>query len=304
MKMKKLVCILFAFMFTVCCFAGCSAESPTNLGAEKPYYGGVYDSVGEDVAVTAPAGSSTGDLSGSAGVQNQKLIRTVTVEAETDDLDGLLSTLQARIAALNGYIEQQTIRDRSSSRYADMTIRVPVSHMDAFIEHISGASNVTYYQESADDVTLQYVATESRITALETERDRLLALMEKAANMSDLLQIEKRLTEVLTELEEATSQLRLYDNLVDYGTIHLYVSQVVEFTVVEEQDVWQRIATGFGGNMKALGDGIVEAFVAVVIAIPYMIPFAVAGIVVLVLVKIQNKKKKAKEAQSPKTDEK
>lgn len=80
------------------------------------------------------------------------------------------------------------------------------------------------------------MAITSRITALETEESRLLELLAAAANMSDLLEIESRLTEVRTELEKVKSQLRIYENQVSYGTIYLTVSEVKEYTVVEEPE--------------------------------------------------------------------
>lgn len=292
MKLKRAFGIVLSLVFIVLCFAGCSGEAPSqSMGSvDKEWYNGVYDSVENAEVVELPEEDSV-------AVQNQKLIREISLEAETDNLDALLSGLQTKVAAMNGYIEEQTVRNSGSKtgeyRYAELTIRVPASQMDAFVEHINGASNVTYYQESAEDITLQYVATESRVSALETERDRLMALMEEAENMSDLLQIEERLTDVLTELEKVASQLRLYDNLVDYSTIYLYVSQVVEFTVTEEQSVWQRIATGFADNLSSLGNGLVEFFIWFVIAIPYLAFFGAIAAVAVVVTKFHKKKKQA-----------
>jgi len=222
--MKKFFVFGLSLALLVACLAGCAASPRAeNAASDKGYYEGVYDSV-ESTEAERPGENA-------AGLQNQKLIRTVSVEAETDDLDASLSTLASRISAMGGYVEDQTIRSNASgSRYASMTIRVPVDQMDSFVTYIRDQSNVTYYTESAEDVTLQYVATESRIAALETERERLMDLMAKAEDMSDLLMIEQRLTDVLTELEQVQSQLRVYDNLVDYGTIHLSLSQVKEYT--------------------------------------------------------------------------
>jgi hypothetical protein len=102
-------------------------------------------------------------------------------------------------------VENKNIRNGSANasrryRYANLTIRVPVDQLDAFVEHVSGASNVVHYSENAKDITLSYVATQRRITALETEQTRLLELLAQAENMSDLLQIEQLLTDVGTEL--------------------------------------------------------------------------------------------------------
>jgi hypothetical protein len=154
-------------------------------------------------------------------------------------------------------------------------------------------------QESADDITLTYVATQSRVKALEVEQERLLELLAKAENMSDLLQIEERLTKVRTELEEVASRLRLYDNLVDYATVKLHVSQVQVFTVVEEETVWQRIGSGLSENWKSLCEGAEEVFVFLVTSLPYLIPLGVAaGITALVVSLTTRKTRREKKTQT------
>ena len=249
----------------------------------------------------APAEAPEYGNTGSAGVQNQKLIRTMTLDTETEDLDTLLTQLNQKISQLGGYVENKSVRNGSSSathryRYANLTIRVPVDRLDEFVTHVADATNVVYQTESAEDITLRYVATQSRITALETEQARLLELLAQAENMTDLLQIEQRLTDVRTELEQVTSQLRLYDNLVDYGTIELSVSEVQEYTPVEKETIWQRMAGGLKDSWQALCTFAEDFLVFFVSALPWLIPMGVILALIIRLSKKRRSKKAAKKA--------
>lgn len=307
MKGKQWLCCILA---AVLILTGCSAKAemdsaPMEEMREDAYYGAVYDSANGSAETQSAAGTSAAD---SAGIRNQKLIRTMTVDAETDDMDLLLAQLDERIRELGGYVESKSMRNGSKSatrsyRYADLTIRIPVERLDEFIEHVKDQTNVVQYYEHADDITLSYVATQSRITALETEQTRLLELLAKAENMSDLLQIEQRLTDVRTELEEVTSQLRLYDNLVDYGTIELSITEVQEYTVVEEETVWQRIAGGLKDNWEKLCDGLTELFIFLVVSLPYLIPVGAAAAITWIAVKLAMKKTKKQDKEPPKPSE-
>ena len=306
MKLKRLAALILATLL----LAGCSAKMEADNGtaaAPEMWYDGVYDRYDGAVEESnkAPAAGSAGDknqsaTSGSAGVQSQKLIRTMSMEVETDDMDALLGALSSKITALGGYVENKQLRNSGSStrnyRYADLKVRIPVARMDEFVDHVSDATNVVYYNENADDITLRYVATESRVKALQTEQDRLLELLAKADNMSDLLQIESRLTDVRYELENVTSQLKLYDNLVDYGTIQLSVTQVQEYTVVEEETVWQRIGSGIARNWKGLCEGVTNLFVFFIVSLPYLIPLG-AGVAVVVILARKRKQKRAHKQQ-------
>lgn len=233
------------------------------------------------------AGASDGlygeDLTDAAPSSDRKWIITVDMRAETEDMDTLLRELNTRIGSLEGYVESSNVYNGSaysqSRRYrnASLTIRIPAQRVDAFTEALSGISNITSTDKDMKDITLTYVSVESRKKALQTEETRLLELMEQAETMSDLLEIEARLTEVRYELESVTSQLRVYDNQVDYATIYLYISEVKEYTVVEDQTVWQRIGSGFVSSLKGIGNFCVELFVFILGNILYL-ALAAAGI--------------------------
>lgn len=312
MKRKRYLAVFLAAVLLIGCLSGCSTGSMEmdslagmdNMAPEEALGDGFYLNSSEKTDSVTVQESASSKVQESGGVQNQKLIRTFNLEAETDDLDGLLATLDDQLGALGGYVEDRTVRNGStysnrSYRYANLTIRVPVDQLDSFVAHIQGASNVVSYQESAEDVTLSYVATQSRITALETEQARLLELLAQAQTMDDLLTIESRLTDVRTELEKVTSQLRLYDNLVDYGTIRLSITEVTEFTVVEEETVWQRISGGFMESLRDLGNGITEVFVFVVVNLPHFLVWGAVITAIVLLIKSLGKKKRAKAARPP-----
>jgi len=296
--MKKYLSITLAILLILSLLAGCSAASKSDGMAGAPMEngtGGIKESYETDDSLTGSSESTSTVLP-----QNQKLIRTVRMEAETEDMTALLENVKARIAELDGYVEGENIHNGSNYsnsrryRYANLTIRIPADKLDEFVQNVSDSANITSSEQTVDDVTLSYVATESRIQALETEQERLLELLAKAETMEDILQIESRLTEIRGELEQVTSQLRVYDNKVNYGTVHLNISEVKEFTVVEEPEtVWQRIGSGFMENLKDLGDFFVELFVFIVTALPYLVVLGIVAAGVIVLIRRQNKKKKS-----------
>ena len=302
--MKRFICATIVLLLVVACFSACSANMKTEDAAVREELNYGQSSNDAIYGVVEQSKESLADKATGQSPQYQKLIRSMSVEAETADMDTLLGALNEKLSSLGGYIENQSVRNGGSSsnrryRYADLTIRIPADRLEEFFEHVRGQSNVIYYHESADDVTLSYVATQSRITALETEQARLLELLAKAENMTDLLQIEQRLTEVRTELEQVTSQLRVYDNLVDYGTLKLTVTEVQDFTVVEEETVWQRIGSGFAENLNNLGTFFVNLFVAVIVGVPYWIPAALVIVLVVIAVK-RRKHAKEKTKEEPK----
>lgn len=125
-------------------------------------------------------------------------------------------------------------------------------------------------------------------------------MLAKAETLDDLLTIEKRLTSVRTDIEQVTSTLRLYDNQVDYATIHLSIEEVKEFTeVTEPQTTWERVRSGFGKSLKGLGNFFVELFVFLVVSLPYTVSIGAVVLLTLWICK-QAKKRKIRKNLPPK----
>lgn len=296
MKNRRILAIMFVVLLLLSTMTGCgAAEMSAGNAAYDAEYENVSEAVGEDGL------SKTEQSSGTTAPVNQKLIRKVYMDAETEDMDSLLYQVEQRISELGGYVESREVYNGSTrytrSRHADMTIRIPAESLDQFVNQVSEVSNITSLRETADDVTLSYVATQSRITALETEETRLLELLAKAETMEDLLLIESKLTDIRTDLEEVKSRLKLYDNQVSYGTIYLNVSEVKEYTEVEEEPegFFARIGKGFMESAKDLWNGLLELVIFLISNLPYFLFLGLIALAIILPVCAHRKKKKKKE---------
>ena len=249
---------------------------------------------------------------------SRKLIRTVNLEVETKEFDAAIDTLQQQVLSLGGYIENMDLYNGSnysgyrSSRNASMTIRIPQNKTDDFLNAVSDISNVISHSESVDDVTLSYADMESHKSVLRAEHTRLLEFLEQADSIEDMLTIEKRLSDIQYQLESIESQLRTYDNKVDYSTVRLTVDEVKELTpIVEEEEeeptTWERIRDGFVENCNNVLDGLKELMIWFVVNIPNFILLAVCvlifvGIIRLILRKGKKKEPKKKEQKKEQKD--
>lgn len=286
MKGKQILALLLAALIIATVLAGCSSKSNSDGAAEAP---------------TAAADDIYTNGSISPAVTDRKLIRRISMDLQTRELDVLLDTIDEKVTALGGYVETSKINMDNSNddvRQATLTVRIPAEKLDEFTNHVASVSNVTATSESAEDITLSYVATESRQKALQAEENRLLALIDKAANLTELLQLEKRLTEIRTELEQVTSQLKVYDNLVDYSTVQLDIDEVKEYTPAEEPGFWDRLGSGFMNSLRGVGKLLLELIILFVCAVPYLAPPAtVLGIVLLITMLHKRRKNRKKNNQ-------
>ena len=301
-KMKKtislILCLVLVLGLTAC---GASSGSTTaaNLKGASPAAAEPMEYAEEAVMMEASLAEGGTGTTSNVLPENRKWIITVYMDAETEDLDAAIAGIDEHIAELGGYVEDQNVYNGSSYsarryRNASLTVRIPAEKVDAFTEEVAGIANVISKEKNLEDITLTYTATESRMKALQTEEARLLELLAEAENMSDLLEIEARLTDVRYELEKVTSQLRLYNNQVDFATVHLNLNEVQEYTPVEEPTFLERIRTTFSDALEGLGDGIVNITVFLVGNSPYLLVYGILGTAIGLLLRRTARARKAR----------
>lgn len=283
--MKKTV-LVFLSAVLLGLLSGCAANDAFN-GVANEKSMDFYDS---EVGITA---SGSYELSDSV-TTDRKLIRTVELRVETETYDDLIGDIEAQTALVGGYLESinADMRYYSTSRYATLIIRVPADRLDGLVNTLGELSNVVYRSENQQDITTTYVDTQSHRDALKIEQERLLALLEQAESLTDVLEIESRLTDVRYELESIESQLRLYDNQVDYATVTLYVEEVSVLTDTQEKGFWQKIGGGFLNSLEGVWTGAKAVFSTAIIALPYLFVLAVFAAIVLLIVRLCIKKQR------------
>lgn len=301
MKKNRIFALLLCALMISSLFTGCGSSSKMRSGyaVEAPMMEAAMDyAVSEEVANGASVSAANRD-SGTELPTERKWIVTGNMSVETEDMDTLLVGVKAKAAELGGYIENQDVSNGSNYsgrryRNAYLTIRIPENKLSEFTQAVEESGNVTNQSQSAQDVTLQYIDTESRVNALKTEQTRLNELLAKAENLTDLLEIEDRLTEVNYRLESYASQLRSLTNQIDYATIYLNISEVTKYTPVAKPSFFKRISTGFMENVEGLLEGIQDILVWFLSSLPTLLVLAavVFGIVKWIL--WGNKRRKAK----------
>ena len=294
---------LFAFFLALSLLlTACGASAPAEDYNMKYESGSAVQDWVESPGETAAAGELTTDSASlsSTSQPDRKLIKTVSMEAETEHYDELIPALDSKITALGGYVEsRETGRYSRSRRWTNMTIRIPAEGLSDFVAHLDENANVLSTSEQTKDVTLQYADTEAKITALETEQTRLLELLAQANNLSEILEIEARLSDVTYELERYESQKRSYDNRIVYATVTLHLQEVLTLTPTEEPTVWTRIRDGFADSLEGVSDGFVDFFVFLIAGSPYLVVYGAAlALLIFLLRKFGRKRRK----QTPPTD--
>ncbi len=296
MKKKLFALVLVALMLlpalllTSCNAAYDKVENGYAPEVEAPNVG-----LGDELLSNPDAGKET----------VRKIIKTYDLNAETKDFDTTVSALAALVAEHGGYVESNSINYRNynnaqSARYASYKFRIPAENADAFVNSVGNTLNVTRNSSYAEDVSETYYSIEATLEELTTERDSLLAMMESLDNQKDYnfwLTLQTRLSEVRQQIARLQAQLNSYDSRVSYSTVNLSINEVVTYTPVEES-FGAKLGAAFSKGWTAFGEFMQGLVIVIVTIFPFLLLPGIAGIIVLVVLRRQKIKKKAKKVEA------
>lgn len=316
---STVLAVLFLLLQLASCSAGKAYDNGFGVTWDDEFYYDKLESVPEMEIPSYGLNSSPTESSpikdssaqgGQNDLSNRKIIRTANLSFQTKAYDDFMSALEACIFASGGYIESSEshgggVYQTNYSRSAYITVRVPESSYNSFMSAVGNLGSITHKSEDTTDVTIAYVDTESRIKALEAEYDALLAILEKATKLDDVIQLQSRISEVTYQLESHKSQLRKYDDLISYCTVNISVSEVYkEIKNEERMTLGERISEGFSETIEDMGEGLGDFTVWFISSIPYIVIWAIIIIVGVIIIKRSVKKCKAKKVtKEEKTEE-
>lgn len=315
--MKKFLAILLAL--TLLTAVGCASNYATEPSAPAAPAPVPQEMATADSAYGAPAGGAaydSGVFTGNRGeaktdMENQygghKVIATYNLEMNTDQFDEHYALLTAKAAELEGYVQNGSVSGTKpvtyydSGRNASLTFRIPSSKVEAFVEYAGGTGTITHTSKSTQDVTLDYYDHETRLGVLKTQLERLQSILVTTDNLADIVELEKAIAEVTIEIEQMTTQLRRYDDLIDYSTVYLNMyEERLTAGPAATQTVGERISKGFASNLSGVGAFLENFFVWFVSSLPVLILLALLGLVIFLIIRRSLRGRGPKPPKAPK----
>lgn len=204
-----------------------------------------------------------------------KLIKQAQVDMTVEDITSAAAELRAIAASSGGAVTYETIQQSDGATYpSSMTLSVPADKLDATVDQVAAVGTVISRSASSQDVSAQYVDTQARIESLQRSVDRLRTLIDEATSVTDIAAIESELTQREADLDSLKAQMQSLQGSVEQSTINVTMSTRPE--VFEDQ------SGGFLSGLRAGWRAFLASVGILLTALGALLPFAVAGAVVLV----------------------
>ena len=138
---------------------------------------------------------------GNTQAVTKKLIKTGSIEFQSEDIEEDYHSIQALLPHFEAYLENES-QSRSSSRITNnLTVRVPSENYDSLYHLLSDlAYRLENRYSNIEDATDRYYDLKTRIENKQVLEKRYLEILEQASMVKDILEVEKNLNEVRTEI--------------------------------------------------------------------------------------------------------
>lgn len=264
--------------FLVVALGGCGNQESTMVGSA-----GTNDSQHESAVagITSSSGDTAvmkTDVAPNAVTLQRKIIYNTNVGLVVDDYRKFEGDLQALVNANGGFVaNNKTNRRYNDSQSGDWVIRIPVAQYASFLSGVEAIGFAESRNETAQDVTEEYVDIEARIKNKKALESRVLGILEKrSGKLSEILEIERELSRVREEIERMEGRLRYLRERTSLATITIHCREQQEYLPPASPTLASRLWLALSGSIGTMGDFVANLLVVLFAILPWLIVLALA----------------------------
>ena len=201
-----------------------------------------------------PPSAMAGDMAVSDMAEvrpNRMLIWTADLSVQVSSVSNAVNGATTLTEGQGGFVEQKSEQGDESAR---LTLRIPTKTFNTAMAGLEALGAVTRKSVAGTDVTEQYIDVEAGLKNKLALRDRLKQLLEKAADVKDILAIETELERVQSAIDSMEGRIKSLKGQVEYATVILGLER-------KAPPAKQRILGPLGYLFKGLFWGIGKLFV-------------------------------------------
>ena len=259
---------LTAFLITSLALASCGRqlESKAEMAADFEH---------ASAPTAAPAAPPDGSFAPGEGgaseraydsiASRRQIIRSANLTLTVDSPKQVTASLLALAESEGGFVVESSLRVQGEDAlFADNTLRVPAERFDQAMGAIRAMGEVDSEQIGGEDVTDQLVDLEVRLRTQRQLEERFVGLLAQTSAVTEILNVERELARVRTEIERMDGQRESLRDRVRLATIRVSLHQKRSFAVqgrTLSSEVSEALDDGREGFIIVLG-GLIRAVIA------------------------------------------
>ena len=188
------------------------------------------------VPTAVPASQGSDDGGGGKAqlahpAQDRIIVHTARMSLVVDDVALTVDSIADVASDLGGWVVSS---DRSSRHSGAIAIRVPAALLDEAFRRLEAlALEVDSRAVTSEDVTNEYVDSQSRLVSLRATEERLLSFLDRAGNVDEALRVQKEVSDLQLRIEEIQGRLNFLEQTAAYSLIEVSLKLTAEVIEVD-----------------------------------------------------------------------
>ena len=288
--MKRLIFLpLLTALALVFAIAACGAGGGDSGAPGRPGFSGPPGAPGafasnssEDRVVLERPVSRSARLA-DADVVERKIVTNVDMNIRVDDVNGAMEAVTNVVDASGGFVVSVSRTEDEDETFAFMSFRVPSTILESTLSRVRDISErVERENRSSQDVTTEFVDVEARLGNLRAAEEQLLVLFERSGKVSDVLEVQRELTNVRGQVESLQGRLNYLSQTTATSLVSVWFHPTTSTAPISDP-AWSPSETARGATRGLAAFGRWSADVAITVAIfsPVWVPIVaiVLGVV-------------------------
>lgn len=213
MKLKNI--LLFLVAVVIAGYAGYFFASSGGIqeGVET-----LPGEVGQEISATREEAAVSSEA-------ERKKVVSVYLQLEHSDPKKAAGAVTALTEKYGGYVENESYfrGDDFTPETVSLTLRIPETRLEEALDELKKAGRVLNFNRSSEDVTDFFNETEITLKNKYAELDRLEELFNRAGSVSEILEVERELARVRSEIDNLENTLRRLEGQVKYATVQVQI---------------------------------------------------------------------------------
>lgn len=172
----------------------------------------------------------------------RKLIKEGQVEFETNDIGATRKIISESIQKHKGYTSSDQEYKTTGRITNTLIMRVPAKNFDQLLSDATrGVTKFDNKNIEVKDVTEEFLDIQARLKTKKELENRYIELLKKANSVTELLEVEKQIGELRSEIESIEGRLKYLESKVSLSTLTMTFYQ----TIPNETEFGNKFMNGF-----------------------------------------------------------
>jgi hypothetical protein len=224
------------------------------------------------------------------GTPERLIVKNGQLSVVVKSVNEALAAVADYTTKQGGFVVSSNVYKNGLVPYGTITVRVPAAKFDQGITTVKNLGELISESANGQDVTEEYVDLDAQLRNLRATEVQFMAIMSKAVKISDVLDVQRELTNVRGNIERLQGRMKYLKQSADLSTITVNFS--TDPGVLPSYDnslawkPWAQVKEAARALMEA-GKKLINVLIWFVIFLPIWLLIAgVAWLIVLLVKKI------------------